>query len=75
MYRSATPCAVSRSGAFHPDLIPAERLDEIAEILAAGILRVRIKLRGKDRRDSVRLDFLSDRSVHTSPQTRRRRRA
>ena len=56
-------------------MTPAERLDEIAGILAAGILRVRIKLRGKDRRNSVRLDFLSDRSVHTLPRTRRRRRA
>ena len=29
----------------HPDLMtPAERLDEIAEILAAGILRVRARL-------------------------------
>ena len=32
--------------ALHPDLMtPAERLDEIAEILAAGILRVRARLR------------------------------
>ena len=30
----------------HPDLMtPAERLDEIAEILAAGVLRARRKLR------------------------------
>ena len=37
----------------HPDLMtPAERLDEIAEIVAAGILRARRKLRGEDRRDA-----------------------
>jgi hypothetical protein len=34
-------------------ITPAERLDEIAEILAAGILRARRKLRGEHRRDPV----------------------
>jgi len=49
----------------------AERLDEIAEILAAGILRARRKLRGEDRRDRVRLDFSPDRSVHATARRRR----
>ena len=57
----------------HPDLMtPAERLDEIAEILAAGILRARRKLRGEHRRDQVRLDFSPDRSVHATARQRRK---
>jgi hypothetical protein len=58
--------------ALQPDfLTPAERLDEIAEILAAGILRARAKLRGEDRRDRVRLDFSPDRSMHAHRSRRR----
>jgi hypothetical protein len=43
-----------------PDLMtPAERLDEIAEILAAGILRVRARLRAPQgsTAEQVRVDF------------------
>jgi hypothetical protein len=59
----------------HPSLMtPAERLDEIAEILAAGILRARRKLRGEDRRDRVRLDFSPDRSMHADRSRRRKNR-
>ena len=59
----------------HPSLMtPAERLDEIAEILAAGILRARRKLRGEDRRDRVRLDFSPDRSMHADRSRRRKSR-
>jgi hypothetical protein len=59
----------------HPDLMTsAERLDEIAEILAAGILRARKKLRGEDRRDRVRLDFSPDRSMHADRSRRRKSR-
>jgi hypothetical protein len=59
----------------HPDLMTAaERLDEIAEILAAGVLRARKKLRGEDRRDRVRLDFSPDRSMHADRSRRRRKR-
>jgi hypothetical protein len=58
----------------HPDLMTAEeRLDEIAEILAAGVLRARRKLRGEDRRDPVRLDFSPDRSMHADRSRRRRK--
>lgn len=59
----------------HPDLMtPDERHDEIAEIMAAGILRARKKLRGEHRRDPVRLDFSPDRSMH-GDRSRQRRRA
>jgi hypothetical protein len=51
-----------------------ERLDEIAEILAAGILRARRKLRGEHRRDRVRLDFSPDRSMHADRSRRRKSR-
>jgi hypothetical protein len=64
----------ARGNPLHPDLMtPAERLDEIAEILAAGILRARNKLRGEDRRDPVRLDFSPDRSMHTDRSRQRRK--
>jgi hypothetical protein len=59
--------------ALHPDLMtPAERLDEIADLLIAGILRARRKLRGEDRRDRVRLDFSPDRSMHADRSRRRK---
>ena len=52
----------------------AQRLDEIAEILATGLLRLRQK--ESDRHDShlekVRLDFPLDRSVHATTGKRRR---
>jgi hypothetical protein len=52
----------------------AERLDEIAEILAAGIIRARKKLRGEHQRDPVRLDFSPDRSMHADRSRRRKSR-
>ena len=73
MLRSA-----SRSNALHPDLMtPAERLDEIAEILAAGILRVRARLRAPQgsTAEQVRVDFSPRRSGHVAPSGQRRRRA
>jgi hypothetical protein len=60
----------------HPDLMtPAERLDEIAEILAAGILRVRARLRAPQgsTAEQVRVDFSPDRSGHVAPSGQRRR--
>jgi hypothetical protein len=61
----------------HPDLMtPAERLDEIAEILAAGILRLRARqgaLGGRTRKQ-VRVDFSPRRSGHVRPSGQRRRR-
>jgi hypothetical protein len=63
------------SNPLSPDPMTAEeRLDEIAEILAAGILRARRKLRGEDRRDRVRLDFSPDRSMHAERSRRGKRR-
>ena len=66
-------CCLAGANALAPDLMTAaERLDEIAEILAAGILRARRKLRGDDRRDRVRLDFSPDRSMHADRSRRRK---
>ena len=59
-----------------PDfLTPAERLDEIAEILAAGILRVRARLCAPQgsTAEQVRVDFSPDRSGHVAPSGQRRR--
>jgi hypothetical protein len=64
------------SNALRPDLMtPAERLDEIAEILAAGILRVRVRLRAPQGSTSeqVRVDFSPRRSGHVRPSGQRRR--
>jgi hypothetical protein len=62
------------SNGLHPDLMtPLELLDQIAEILAAGIIRVRTRLRGGDQRDPVRLDFSPDRSMHADRSRRRRK--
>jgi hypothetical protein len=49
------------ANALHPDLMtPAERLDEIADILSAGILRVRARLRAPrgSTAEQVRVAFL-----------------
>jgi hypothetical protein len=74
MHRSAKSYALGRE-AIHPSPMTAdERLDEIAEILAAGILRVRRKLRGEHLRDRVRLDFSPDRSMHADRSRRRKSR-
>jgi hypothetical protein len=68
-------CCLAGANALAPDLMTAaERLDEIAEILAAGILRGRRKLRNEDRRDRVRLDFSPDRSMHADRSRRRKSR-
>jgi hypothetical protein len=59
----------------HPDRVSVdERLHEVAEILAAGVLRARRKLRGDDRRDRVRLDFSPYRSMHADRSKRRKSR-
>ena len=62
----------------HPDLLTsAERLDEIAEILAAGILRVRARLsapRGSTA-EQVRVDFSPRQSGHARPSGQRRQQA
>jgi hypothetical protein len=57
-------------------MTPAERLDEIAEILAAGILRVRARLRAPRGRttEQVPVDFSPNRSGHVAPSGPRRRR-
>jgi hypothetical protein len=56
-------------------MTPAERLDEIAEILAAGILRARARLRAPQGStgEQVRVDFSPDRSSHVRPSGQRRR--
>jgi hypothetical protein len=63
--------------AINPDdpalLSPAERLDEIGEILAAGLIRLRARQREAEARllGESSLDFPADQSVHA--RTRRRR--
>jgi hypothetical protein len=53
------------SNALHPDLMkPAERLDEIAEILAAGLMRVRS--RKSSPLSAVGGDSLLDCAAHPS---------
>ena len=61
----------------HPDrMTPAECLDEIAEILAAGIMRVRARLRApqSSTKKQFRVDFSPGRSGHVAPNGRRKRR-
>ena len=61
-----------------PDQMSAEeRLAELAQILATGLLRLRRKEseRHVGHLEKKRLDFTPDRRVHASPQTRRRGRA
>ena len=54
-----------------------ERLDEVAEILAAGILRLRRRQmpNRSSHLEKVRLDFSPRRSGHAQPSGQRRRRA
>jgi hypothetical protein len=62
----------------HPDVMtPVERLDEIAEILATGIIRVRARLRAPQgsTAEQVSVDFSARRSGHVRPSGQRRRRA
>ncbi len=55
-------------------LTPAERLDEVAAILAAGIIRLRRKYQPPSATvEQVRLDFPPERSVHAAPSAHRRR--
>jgi hypothetical protein len=51
--------------ALDPNLMtPAERLREIGEILAAGLLRLRAREREAGNRRETSLDFPAHRSVH-----------
>jgi hypothetical protein len=73
--QARSPAAGLMPNALHPDLMtPAERLDEIAEILAAGILRVRARLRAPrgSTAEQVRVDFSPRRSGHVRPSGLRR---
>jgi hypothetical protein len=57
----------------HPDLMTAdERLNEIAQILAAGLIRLRRRqaISAAGSRD-FRLDFSADRSAHATARQRR----
>jgi hypothetical protein len=57
-------------------LSPTDRLTEAAEILAAGILRLRARHSTPkgSRRETVSVDFTPDRSGHASPSGKRRKR-
>ena len=50
-------------------MTPTERLDEVAEILAAGILRVRARLRAPrgSTTEQVPVDLSPRRSSHVAP--------
>jgi hypothetical protein len=66
------------ANALAPDLMTAEeRLTEVGQILAAGFLRSRRpqSISVAAPRGDFQVDFPLGRSVHTSPQTRWRRRA
>jgi hypothetical protein len=66
------------SNALRPDLMtPAERLDEIAEILAAAIMRLRLRQNENvsSHLEKFRLDLSPTRSGHGRPSGRRERRA
>ena len=63
------------ANALHPDLMSAEqRLTEIAQICAAGILRLRRRESDKhvSHLEKNGLDFLSRRSVHATTGMRRK---
>ena len=58
--------------ALSPDrMTAAERLAEVGEILAAGLLRLRARRSSSDSNDleKVSLDFTGDQSVHGHPMT------
>jgi hypothetical protein len=62
------------AGVYADRLTPAERLDEVAAILAAGIIRLRRKHEPPSAtEEQVRLDFPPERSVHAAPLAHRRR--
>jgi hypothetical protein len=57
-----------------PDLMTVEeRLNEVAQILAAGLLRLRRRLSSNDhsKLEKNNLDFSPDRSVHATARQRR----
>jgi hypothetical protein len=51
--------------ALDPMMTPAERLAEVGEILAAGLLRLRAREREAGDHGDVSLDFPDNQSVHT----------
>ncbi len=60
--------------ALDPNLMtPAERLREVAEILALGLLRLREKQRKSGNRRDNSLDFTANQSGHGQTQKRRER--
>jgi hypothetical protein len=66
-------CCLAGANALAPDIMSApERLDEIAEILAAGLLRLRGQQRSEPRvSEKDNLDFSRGRSVHATARQRR----
>ena len=71
----------SMANALHPDLMtPAERLDEVARLLALGFLRLRARCKQEKPNDPNQLrrsglDFAAERSVSdTNTHAQRRRR-
>jgi hypothetical protein len=65
---------LSGGNPLHPDLMAADqRLDEIAQILAAGLIRLRQRQspNGHSRLEKNGLDFSPDRSVHATARQRR----
>jgi hypothetical protein len=72
----ARPSWTIVANSVRPDFMtPAERLDEIADILAAGILRLRARVsapRGSTA-EQVRVDFLPKQSGHVAPSGQRGR--
>jgi hypothetical protein len=62
------------ANALNPDLMTsAERLAEVGEILAAGLLRLRAKEREKGDRRELSLDFPANQRVHGRKQKPRER--
>ena len=60
------------SNALDPNLMTAsERLTEIGEILAAGLVRLRAKEREKGDRRELSLDFPANQSVHAKKRRHR----
>lgn len=68
MRRSEKSCSPVRRCKVHVDLTPSERLDEVARLLALGILRLRARRAEQRRGEPNRLarfglDFGSERRV------------
>ena len=66
-------CSLAGANALAPDLMtPAERLDEVARLLAAGLLRLRRREAAYQRGlEKNGLDFPPERSVHATARQRR----